>query len=133
MSLSKKNEFPLFRILIYTQPQQHLPSISTKSLSYPAGSNRRSSFSSSTIFSSLLSSDDALASLPLGGADLLAPLPLSSLFVPFPPKRDSTFLPAAAAAPDGGFPPRLGGGLGAVVSDFLLTGRGRTGGGGLNR
>lgn len=107
-----------------------LPSISTKSLSYPDPSNRRSSFSSSTIFSSLFSS--ALGSLPLAGADLLAPLPLSSLLVPLLPKRDSVFLPTPAAAPEGGLPPRLGGGLGAVVSDFLLVGRGRTGGGGLN-
>lgn len=78
----------------------------------------------------MFSSD--LVSFPLGGADLLDPFPLSSLLVL--EKRDSNkgFFPVVAVAPDGGFPPRLGGGLGADGSDFLLGGRGRTGGGGLH-
>lgn len=73
-----------------------------------------------------------MVSFPLAGADLLEPLALSSLSLALE-KRDSRgFLPPAAVAPDGGFPPRLGGGLGADGSDFLLGGRGRTGGGGLH-
>lgn len=110
--------------------KKFLPSISTRSLSYPPESNRRSSFSSSTIFSSLVSSCLAVSLLVV--ADLLDVFvdDLSSL-LPALLNLESGLLAAAVPEPEGGFPPRPGVGF-TGPSDFF-TGRERTGAGALKK
>ena len=108
-----------------------LPSMSTRSLSYPPESKRLSSFSSSTIFSSLSS---GLASFLAPVDDLVVDgLLLSSALLPALLNLESGLFTAAPdPEPDGGLPappPRPT--VGLTAPSAFLAGLDRTGGGAL--